>query len=206
MKKIQVAIIEDEGLVAQMLATWLDRTGEFRVVGHAGTVEQGWHLCTTQFPEVVLLDVGLAGGDGLLLAQRLKRAVPHTRLIIVSGREDPYMLYRMHQLDLPGYVSKGLSVESMREAIRAVAQGRTFYTEPFERRLQAQDAFFRILTAREVEVLFAATQARPQAVASKKLRITPGTMRKHLSNIRRKLELHTTAELVRYAMHLGMGL
>ncbi len=189
-----------------MLTSWLHRTGEFKVVGCAHTDEQGWRLCKTQCPEVVLLDVGLAGGDGLLLAQRLKRTLPYTKILVVSGREDPYMLYRMQQLDLPGYVSKGIPVETMREAILAVAQGRTYYTEPFERRLQAQDAFFRILTTREVEVMLAATQVHPQSMACKKLRIATGTLRKHLSNIRRKLKLHTNAELVRYALHLGMGL
>ena len=193
-------------MLAHLLRTWLNRTGEFRVVGYACTVEQGWDLCTTQRPDVALLDIGLAGGDGLLLAQRLKHTSPHIKIIVVSGREDPYTLYRIQRLDLPGYVSKGISVETIREAILAVAQGRAYYTAPFERHLQAPDAFFRVLTAREVEALFAATQWRPQKVACKKLRITVGTLQKHLSNIRRKLDLHTPDALLRYAMHLGMGL
>ena len=193
-------------MVAQMLTTWLERTGEFRVVGHAGTGEKGWQLCTTHCPDVVLLDVGLSGGDGLLLAQRLKNSAPQLRPIVVSGREDPYLLYRVKQLALPGYVSKASALATLREAIHAVAQGQTYYTEPFARHLQAEEAFFRILTAREVEVLFATTRGRPENAVGEKLQITVSTMHKHLSNIRRKLGLHTTAELVRYAVHLGMDL
>ena len=193
-------------MVAQMLTTWLERTGEFRVVGHAGTGEKGWQLCTTHCPDVVLLDVGLSGGDGLLLAQRLKNSAPQLRPIVVSGREDPYLLYRVQQLALPGYVSKSSALATLQEAILTVAEGRTYYTEPFGRHLQSQDAFFRILSKREVEVLFATTQAHPNGTACKKLQVTKGTLLKHLANIRRKLGLHTTAELVRYAMHLGMDL
>ena len=206
MKKIKVGVVEDESMAAQMLTTWLDRTGVFKAVGYAGTDEQGWRLCTTRCPDVVLLDVGLASGDGLRLAQRLKTRAPQIKPIIVSGREDPYLLYRVHQLALPGYVSKSSALATLQEAILTVAEGRTYYTEPFGRHLQSQDAFFRILSKREVEVLFATTQAHPNGTACKKLQVTKGTLLKHLANIRRKLGLHTTAELVRYAMHLGMDL
>jgi DNA-binding NarL/FixJ family response regulator len=89
---------------------------------------------------VVLLAVGLSGGDGLLLARRLQRTSPRPKILVFSGRGDPCLLQR------------------------------------------------------------------PQTVASKKLRSTTGALRKHLSNIRRKLGLQTTAGLKRYAVQLGKDL
>ena len=89
MKKIKVGVVEDESMAAQMLTTWLDRTGVFKAVGYAGTDEQGWRLCTTRCPDVVLLDVGLASGDGLRLAQRRRVDVPDdTERERRSGRDD----------------------------------------------------------------------------------------------------------------------
>ncbi len=206
MNKIRVAIIEDETMVAQMLATWLEHTGEFTVLGRAATGAEGWELCTRCSPEVVLLDVELSGTDGLELAGRLKRSLPHTKIIVVSGREDPYMLYRMHQLDLSGYVSKGISIGTLREAILAVAQGQRFYSEPFARLLAAEDAFFRVLTTREVEVLYAATQGLAWGAIARKLQIASGTVQKHFFNMRRKLGLHNRTELLLYATRIGMDL
>lgn len=189
-----------------MLTTSLERSGEFKVVGSAGTGEQGWELCTRLAPDVLLLDIGLAGGDGLMLAERLKTTSPQIKLIVVSGRADPYMLHRLHQLALPGYVSKASELATLREAILSVAQGNTYYTEPFTHHLEAQDAFFRVLTGREVEVLFATTQGQTKADAGKDLHITVSTLHKHLSNIRRKLGLHRHTELLRYATRIGMDL
>ncbi len=193
-------------MTGQLLTTCLKRSGKFTVVGCATSAEGGWSLCAAQHPEVVLLDVGLSGEDGLALAKRLQGLKPQPRILVVSGREDAYMLHRMSQLDLPGYVSKTSSLATFQEALEAMVQGRRFYSAPFAHCLQQQDAFFRILTGRERQVLQATAAGLSAEELSRKFHLACSTVHKHFDNMRRKLGMHSHAELLRYATHIGMNL
>lgn len=191
-------------MVANMMATWLQQCYEFAVIGCACNCEQGWGLCAAHHPDVVLLDVKLSGADGLLLAERLQQQMPETKTLVVSARQDPWTLHRIQQLGVSGYVCKTSSIETLRPAILSVFQGQRYYTTPFTLDPQVHDISFQILSSREIEVFRVAATGCSIESTARQLNITCGTTRKHLSNIRRKLNVHSRAELFRYAMKIGM--
>lgn len=192
-------------MVAQMLGTWLERCGEFNVVGRASTSEQGCELCTLHKPDVVLLDINLHGMDGLMLAEWLTHTAPGIKVLVVSEARDAHVFYRVQQLKLPGFVGKTSSLDTLRAAIHAVVQGQCFYTDPFLNRCQEPEASFNLLTRQECEVWRAAVQGHSKEAIASQLKLSVFTVHNHLYTLHLKLGLRSNAELVRFASQSGMA-
>jgi len=205
---IRVVVIEDEVLVAGMLVAWLGRHGRFDVVGSAADGLKGWELCLQVRPDVALIDIAMPVMDGLTLAERLTKELPDLKIIILSARVDPYCIYRIHSLNIPGYVDKSSPPEDVTKAVLAVAGGETFRTPSFEQRwlqLRADpDAFFKVLSEREVAVIRYLAQGCNLHEIAAHLAISYDTARTHQRNIRNKLDVHTPQDLLVLAKKNGL--
>jgi DNA-binding NarL/FixJ family response regulator len=207
---IRIAIIEDETMVADMMAAWLSRRNNFQVVGCAANAHDALQLCHTQHPDVAMVDIQLSGTDGLTLVAKLRAAFPALSIIIVSCRNNPYCVYRAQQLGLHGYVDKMSPLEVLETAIRTVAFGGRYFSESILREATHQelspDAFFKILTDREMEVLSLICQSHDEQAIARILGITPLTVSTHRHNIRNKLDIHDDRKLMQFGRDLGLDI
>lgn len=205
---IRVAVVEDEVLVARMLVSWLGQDPRFLVVGSASDGLAGWQLCRENRPDVALIDFMMPKLDGLALAERLQQESPAPKIIILSARFDPYCIYRIQQLGLPGYVDKASPPETVTDAILAVTRGETFQTPSYlvswEQMRNDPQAFFKILSKREIDIIRLLAQGNNLYAIAQELNIAYDTVRTHQRNIRKKLNLHTTVDILIHAKKHGL--
>ena len=205
---IRVAIVEDETMVADMLTTWFNRRPQIHVVGSAPDGAAALTLCRRERPDVATVDIQLPGMDGLELSAQLLRAVPKLKIIIVSCRYNPYCLIRAEQLGLHGYVDKMSPLRVLEKAVRTVAAGKRFFSDTvqheIDRQQQQPDAFDKILSERERDILGMLSKGMSDAEMGTRLNISSDTVYTHRRNIRRKLDLSDDRKLMQYAREMGL--
>ena len=205
---IRIVIVDDHALLAETLGAWIGRHPDLALVGRAEDGEAGWNFCLALKPDLAIVDVDLPKMDGLELARRLLTEMPAIRLLIMTGRMDPYTIWRASQSGVHGYIEKSLPPEMLIESIRAVARGGVFFSPVFQQVKQdwlAQpEAFQKILSNREQDVLRRVVTGQDDERIAKELMIAASTVIVHRKHIRQKLELHNDRELVAYARQWGL--
>jgi len=205
---VKVVIVDDHALLAESLGAWIARQPDLLLAGRAEDGEAGWDLCVAVQPDLALVDVDLPKLDGLELVKRLLEKMPAVRLITMTGRMDPYTIWRVSQSGVHGYTEKTLRPEVLVDAIRLVAAGGTYFSPVFQKVkqewLSQPEAFQKILSDREQEVLRRVVAGRDDERVAKELGISIATVSVHRKNIRSKLELHNDRELVAYAREWGL--
>lgn len=207
-KKTRIAIVEDEQMMSGVLKAWLGRFRDLTVVGCASDGEAGWELCKTIQPDLALVDIELPKLDGLKLIQRLSAEFPQMRLLSMSGLMDAYTIWCVTQTGAHGYINKTQAPELLMEAIRAVARGNTFFgpnfTQVKQEWLSRPEAFQKILSEREQEVLRGVVAGWEDERIGRELGISPATVEAHRKHIRQKLGVHNDRGLLAYARNWGL--
>ena len=207
-KPVRILIVEDHAMLAESLAVWISRQTDFLLVGRAEDGEAGLKLGQDLQPDLILADVELPKLDGIALVKQLLALRPDLRVLTMSGRTDPYMVWQVAQSGAHGYVEKNLSPEVLAEAIRTVAGGNSFFGPVFQKIkqewLSQPDAFQKILSGREQEVLRRVAAGWDDEEIGRKLAISATTVAVHRKHIRQKLELHNDRDLIAYARQWGL--
>ena len=181
------------------------------VVGEAGDGQQAVQIVAETRPHLVLLDLHLPTLDGFGVVEAIRKHAPQVKILVLSSHCDEYTVFRSERAHVQGFVDKNTnSVAMLQAAIGAVAQGRVWFSDAFLKakaaRLRDPRSFDKILTERERDVLALVGMPLSDAEISADLNIAIETVEKHRFNILRKLELHSTTELVRYARDHGFTL
>jgi DNA-binding NarL/FixJ family response regulator len=206
----RIVIVDDHTLLAESLGAWIVRHPDLVLVGRAEDGMAGWNLCLALQPDLALVDVDLPKLDGLELVKRLRLKMPALRLLTMTGRMDPHTIWRASQSGVHGYLEKTLPPEMLLDAIRTVAKGGLFFSPLFQKMkkewLAQPEAFQKILSDREQEVLRRVVAGWNDERIAEQLNITASTVAVHRKHIRQKLELHNDRELVAYAREWGLDL
>jgi DNA-binding NarL/FixJ family response regulator len=205
---IRVAVVDDHLMLTQCLSNWVTRQPAFDLAGSAPDGETALQLCAETLPDVVLLDIELPDWDGLNLGQEMLHRMPAIRVVSMSGRTDPYTIWRIHESGLHGFVDKNQDPDLLSKAIFAVAGGETYFSSVFDRVkrewLGRSEAFQKILSEREQNVLQRVAAGSSDLLIAQELEISMSTVEVHRKHIRQKLELHSDRELVAYARLWGL--
>jgi DNA-binding NarL/FixJ family response regulator len=205
---IRVAIIDDEVLFAKVLGAWLVGVGGLIIAGYATGGHPGWELCVASRPQVVLLEVEMPDGDGLTLAQRLSENQPEIRVVLMTGRVDPHTAWRAGQTGAAGLIDKTLEPEVLGMVIRRVAQGGSYTSPAFQsildQRLTEAEAFHKVLSSRELAVLYYVTEGWDDPAIGRHLNIAVATVACHRKKIRARLGLHDDRSLIAYGRRWGI--
>lgn len=208
MKPVRMVTLEDDSLLSSLLLDWIGQRPQWKVVGHASNGEDGLRICRELRPDLVLIDVAMPRIDGLTVAKILQQELPDTRLVILTCHSDPYTIRRIEELGIHGYVSKTSSLALLEQALQKVLKGGTHYDETFRQSslpLATPNAFHKILSPREIEVLRLVAEGQPDTRIGRLLGISPNTVAAHRRSIRIKLDAHNDRDMVFYARQWGLS-
>lgn len=202
-------IVEDEELVRELLASILVKEFESERVDEAGDGEAGWEQFQREDYDFVVLDLMLPSLDGLSLARRMLAAKPEVRILVLSSECDDYTIRVVHDCGILGFVHKReMSLEVLFGAFNEVSAGYTFYSVNAQERLTNMwsdpDAYYKLLTDREFQVLRMVAQGMSYEQIGEQLAISAFTVRRHKHNAMKKLDIGDDAGLVRFALDKGI--
>lgn len=206
----RLAIIEDYRSLADMLRDMCTRLWGHEVAFVAHTGGSGVELCAQHQPEILLADLGLPDISGVDLIARVRDRSPETKIIVLSSLCNDYTIHRLAETNIHAFVDKvtdGLPM--LQRAIEQVVRGGAFFSPHYlavsERLRRAPDAFNRVLSEREQEILVWIGNSLTDDEIGRRLDITPATVSTHRAAIMRKLDIHSTPKLIRYCTQIGLN-
>lgn len=207
---IRVLVADDHAVVRQGIRHVLEEDPGLRVVAEAATGDEVLERAARERPDVVLLDLTMPGATGLNVVRALRERVAETRVLILSVHDDREYVLESVRAGAHGYLRKDSSPADIRQAIRAVHGGDSFFSPPVARHLAAavQDgaspAALEELTSRERDVLTRIARGLTNREAAGELGISVRTVEAHRDSLMRRLRIHTVAGLTRFAIERGL--
>ena len=198
---IRVLLADDQAMVRGALATVLGLESDIEVVAQVGSGDEVLAAAKESSPDVALLDVQMPGKDGLAAAAELHAALPSCRIIVCTTFGRPGYLARAMAAGATGFVVKDSPPEQLVDAVRRVSNGLRVVDPALAAESLATGAS--PLTAREHEVLRAASDGGTVADVARRLHLSEGTVRNHLSAAIGKTGARTRAEAIRLAEDQG---
>ena len=196
-----VAIVDDHPVVRDGLAFLLGEQPDLRVVGEGSNAGEALQLVEAQQPDVLVLDLNLEGKDAVPLVGELHQRWPALRILILSMHDEDLYAERLLALGAQGYVMKQEEPAEFLRALRKVARGESSLSERMKARLASRGGQAAIrLTARERDVLGLVAEGLGTREIGEQLGMSAKTVDSHRRNIRDKLGLETSRDLVRYAV------
>ena len=215
MKSITVLLAEDHTIVREGLRALLNTEADIEVIGEADNGRLAVELATRLRPEVVVMDLAMPLLNGLEATRQIRESVPATKVLILSAYSDDEYIVQVTLAGAAGYLIKQTSAGVLSKAIREVRQGNRFFSPSIAGRvhdlhLDSPDRARRIkkrgiaLSSREAEVLQLIAEGKANKQVARELGISIKTVEKHRQHLMRKLDLHDTAGLTRYAIAAGI--
>jgi len=216
MKPITVLLADDHAVVREGLRALLAVEGDIEVVGEAQTGREAVQLTKKLLPAVVVMDIAMPLLNGLEATRQILKAVPATKVLILSAHSDDEYVDEVIGLGAAGYLIKQTSAHDLSKAIREAHKGNTFFSPAISRRLRDRQQNSREgtagwrkkgdvrLTSREVEILQLIAEGKANKQTAAELGISIKTVEKHRQNLMSKLAIHDTAGLTRYAIAAGI--
>ena len=210
MKRIRVLIADDHGIVRKGLRLQLEQNQAFEVVGEATEGREAVRLAEELSPDVVIMDIAMPNLNGIQATAQLIKKNPNIGVIMLSMYSDETYLTRTLAVGAKGYLLKENADVDLDNAVRSVAQGKPFFSpaiaktllEDYMRHLQQrglQDTYD-LLTDREKEILQLLAEGNSNKQIATMLNLSTNTVETHRTRLMQKLNLHSSAEIVLYAV------
>jgi two-component system response regulator NreC len=207
LSNLRVMIVDDHHIVRSSLRLLLEKHG-CDVVAEAASAEAALDLAPKFRPRIVMMDLEMPGTDGISATRRLKRVAPNAKVIFLSAHdEEKDVVEALTAAGAAGYLLKSDAPDELISAVRAVSAGGRYLSPsvaPLLLRRVSDPKRSRsgepVLTLREREVIRLVGQGATSKEIAERLGISPKTVQVHRDNLKRKLSLRTTADLVRYAI------
>lgn len=210
--KTRVMLVDDHAIFREALRSMLAVEADIEVVGEAGNGRQAMGLLRDLKPDIVIVDIGMPDMNGIEATAAIVARWPEIRIIALSTHSDRRFVGEMIKAGANGYIVKTAAGTELLRAIRAVSEGNSYLCPQVATgvmRASAQDSpadgFRRsALTRREREVLKLLAEGQRTAGIATRMHLAPATVDVHRRNLMRKLDLHTVAELTKYALREGL--
>jgi two-component system response regulator NreC len=205
---IRILLADDHVMVRQGLRVLLEQAG-MSVIGEASDGQEALRLAHEHTPDVAVLDLAMPSLNGLETARRLRETLPQTKIVLLTMYpEEPYVLEAL-QAGAVGYVLKTQAAGDIVQAIRDALQGAIYLSSRvahtvvqayLTRSSHSPDP----LTSREREIVQRIAEGQTTKEIAAALGLSAKTVESHRSSLMRKLDIHETATLVRYAIRRGL--
>jgi DNA-binding NarL/FixJ family response regulator len=213
-KSISVLLVDDHAVVRQGLRALLAAEDDIEVVGEAANGREAVRLAKQTSPELILMDVAMPLLNGFEATRQILKAIPATKVLVLSSYRDDDYVQRMLQAGAGGYLLKETAATDLLRAIRQVHQGKRFFSPSIARRFgegigsgaapRPPTAPAREPTPREAEVVQLIAEGLSNKQIAAELRVSIKTVEKHRQGVMDKLNIHDIAGLTRYAMAKGL--
>lgn len=197
---ITVAIAEDHQALIDGIRSYLEYEEGIRIVGHANDGEQLLEIVRKRPPNIVLCDIRMPKTDGIAATKILQKEYPETKVIAFTMFDQEEAVRQMLDAGAKGYILKNSSLLIVLEAIRTVAQGKTYFDKKIHLPVTEKNKSKSILSTREKEILGLIARGKTSHEIADQLFIGKSTVDTHRKNMIRKLGLSGAGELLRYAM------
>jgi two-component system invasion response regulator UvrY len=206
---LRIMLVDDHAVVRMGFRLLLDTTADLRVVAECGSGEEALKNFAEVNPDVVVLDLSMAGMGGLETLSRLLAKWPGVRVLVLSAHEDTAHPRRALAAGALGYLTKRSAAEALIEAIRQVAAGKLFLEPALAQEIVVEQVGstgnpLETLSAREFEVFVMLARGKSVTEIAEVLFLSPRTVGTHLYNIKQKLGAGNSAELTLIAIRNGL--
>ncbi|WP_109832469.1 response regulator transcription factor [Reichenbachiella versicolor] len=210
MSKINILVVDDHSLVREGIITMLSIYDEFNIIGDAESGEEALKKVDDNLPDVVLMDINMPGLNGIETAKKLIADYPDIKVIMLSMDVTQDHISEAIKAGVAGYLAKDTKKELLAEGIKKVMQGEQYFGEKvsqvifkgFYKQSKGERAASenKDLSKREIEVLRQIATGLSNREIADKLFISIRTVDAHRNHIMQKLNLKSTAQLVKYAI------
>jgi two-component system, NarL family, response regulator NreC len=213
-KQIRILLADDHNVMRRGLRLLLESQPEFTVVAEAADGLKAVEQARLSRPDVAVLDITMPHLSGTDAAQRITEELPSTAVVILSMHSDEGYVLRALKVGAKGYLLKDSAEGDLIEAIKAVSEGKAFFSpevsrmlvEDYVRETKARgvEDSYELLTVREREILHLVAEGKSNKDIAVLLKLSPYTVETHRRNLQEKLHLHSLAELILYAVRKGI--
>ena len=219
-KKARVILIDDNFDHLSGVKELISMESDFDVIATATSANIGISLIKKYRPDVVLMDINMPEKDGLSAIQEIEKLDLGTRVIALTGYDDPDLIFRAMKIGAKGYILKTMASAQLIYAIEEVSNGKIYlpaalssrFFDYFQRSFKEEtnevsdeENLLTYLTAREEEVLELLTQGVTYKGVASQLFISETTVKTHVNNIFQKLQVNDRTQAVLYALNNGFG-
>jgi DNA-binding NarL/FixJ family response regulator len=206
---VRVLLADDHKMMRQALRALLDRENDIAVVAEAGNGAEVVSMAREFAPDIVVMDIGMPGLNGFEATKQLLACQPGVKVIALSAYSDKRFVQGMLEAGAVGYVIKSAAGEELTRAIRTVRADQSYFCPEIaavlaEALRDSGKTRVEALGRREKAVLKLLAEGVRSSEIAERLNIAPATVEVHRRNIMRKLDLHTVAELTKYAIREGL--
>jgi DNA-binding NarL/FixJ family response regulator len=208
MGALRILVCDDHDLMRRGLKALLEAREGWTVCAEAETGRDAVELATKLRPDVAVLDITMPQLNGLDAAKRIKKASPHTEILILSMHYSDELVRQILDAGLRGYVIKSDSDRDLVTAVDTLSKHKPFFTPAARQAMldrlskgqPVSEPRENKLTSREREILQLLSEGKSSKEVASSLNLSVKTAETHRSNIMRKLKLHSVSELVLYAV------
>ena len=214
MRAIRILLADDHTVVRKGLRMLLESHAGFDVVADACDGREAIALTERHQPDVAVLDIGMPILNGIEAARQISAKLPRTAIVMLSMHSDEGYVLRALKSGARAYLLKDSAEYDLVAAIKAVSEGKAFFSpaiskmlvEDYMRQMRERDVedSYELLTTREREILQLLAEGESNKDVAGRLNLSLYTVETHRSNIFQKLNLHSTAELILYAIRKGV--
>jgi DNA-binding NarL/FixJ family response regulator len=210
---IRLLLVDDHMLMRQCLRAMLEGEEGLEVIGEATDGRTAVSLATRLTPDVVVMDIGMNGMNGMEATRQIRANRPGVQVIALSSHADARSVRAMLDVGACGYVLKADAFDHLRTAIEAASRGKAYFCPEVTHAVigystpgseASKDAAARTLSAREKEVLQLLAEGWTSAAIAKELFLATTTVETHRRNIMRKIKIHRVADLTKFAIREGL--
>jgi DNA-binding NarL/FixJ family response regulator len=204
---IRVLLADDHAMVREALAQILEESGAMRVVGQAADGLQAVDLAARTQPDVLVLDYSMPGLNALSAIESVVRQLPQVKILILTVHENIHYAVKVLESGAHGYVVKSAAVGELVNAIKALAEGEIYISPKVSQRViqhlrrpRKERVGLEALSQREFELLRVLGAGMSLKECARRLNISTSSASTYRSRLMEKLNLHSTAEVIRFAL------
>lgn len=209
MKEIELYVVDDHTIVRDGIKMMLMQS-HIKVIGDFGNGDELFHALKKKQPDIVLLDISLPGLSGIEITNIASELYPHVDILILSALEDEETITHAIKAGVKGFLPKQTNKEELRHAIEDIKRGNRYFGTQISKTVfnitvknitkKPEEQPLIELTPREVEIVKLFADGLMYKEIAHELSISVKTVEAHKANVMRKLELKSTAGLVKYAI------